>query len=57
VNRLLYERLNEGQLLAMAKRFTSTQDPINILSNAYEWNFRNIMRWMKQKGNVEVRTA
>jgi len=57
VNRFLYERLNDRQMAAVAKRFSKSDSPLEILSRAYEWNFHNILRWMKHRGNLEVRTS
>lgn len=57
VNRVLYERLQDEQMASLAKRFSSTDDPLSILSRAYQWNFKNIRRWIRTKKNLEVRTA
>ncbi len=55
VNRMLYERLNDHQMAAFAKKLSEVSDPLTILSGAYSWNFKNIRRWITMKNRYEVR--
>ncbi len=57
VNRCLYEQLNDQQILKMADQFSNSDEPLTILEQAYKWNFKNIRRWIRLKGRIEIRTA
>jgi len=55
VNRVLYERLNDNQMAVFAKKFSESPDPLSILSGAYTWNFKNILRWINIGHRYEIR--
>ena len=57
VNRLLYERLNNYQLVSFAKKLANVEDPLSILSDAYKWNIKNFMRWKKINKRYEIRST
>ncbi|MBT3479019.1 MAG: NAD(P)-binding protein [Candidatus Marinimicrobia bacterium] len=54
VNRILYERLNDRQMAEFAKKFSESSDPLSILSGAYAWNFKNILRWINIGHRYEI---
>jgi len=55
VNRILYERLNDDQMASFAKKLSKSIDPISLLSSAYMWNLKNILRWITIKQRYEIR--
>ena len=55
VNRILYERLNDDQMASFAKKLSKAIDPISLLSSAYMWNLKNILRWITMKKRYEIR--
>jgi len=57
VNRILYERLTDRQLRKIAESFSNSNQPLNLLADAYKWNFKNILRWNKLKDQYEIRPA
>lgn len=57
INRVIYERLNDQQMAKLAVSFAQVDDPIDILSRAYKWNFKNMMRWIGMKQQYEIRPA
>jgi len=54
VNRILYERLTDDQLAGVAEKLSNTSNPLSVLSGAYAWNFRNILRWINIGHRYEV---
>jgi len=57
INRILYERLSDKQLVKIAVKLSHVSEPLDILSQAYKWNFKNILRWFRFKERYEVRPA
>lgn len=57
MNRILYERLNDLQMADFAKKFSKTIDPLSMLTGAYAWNFKNILRWIKIGNRHEVHST
>ena len=57
INRMLYERLNDKQLATVAASFAWVDEPLELLSRAYGWNFKNMLRWMKLKDQYEIHPA
>lgn len=55
VNRFLFERLNDNQLRTFSEKLSRSSDPLAILSGAYTWNFKNLIRWINVKNRFEVR--
>ncbi len=55
VNRILYEQLNDNQMAEFAKKLSESPNPLSILSGAYAWNFKNILRWINIRHRYEVR--
>ena len=57
INRILYERLSDNQMHSFAKRFSESDNSIELLSSAYEWNIKNLIRWSTFKSRYEIRTS
>lgn len=57
VNRILYERLTDQQMSKIVKSFSNSNQPLAILTRAYKWNYKNILRWSKLKDLYEIRPA
>ncbi len=57
INRKLYERLNDEQLAKVAASFARADEPLELLSSAYQWNFKNMLRWIRLQERYEVRPA
>ena len=57
INRILYERLNDRQMHVFAKKFSTSDDPLKLLSSAYQWKFKTLLRWINFKNKYEVRTT
>ena len=57
INRILYERLNDKQMYDFAKKFSTSDDPLKLLSSAYQWKFKTLLRWINFKNKYEVRTT
>ena len=57
INRMLYERLNDEQMAKSAALFARVDEPLDLLSRAYQWNFKNMLRWMRLQDQYEIRTA
>lgn len=55
LNRVMYERLNDDQMARLAKKLSESPEPLSILSSAYAWNFKNILRWISMKQQYEAR--
>jgi hypothetical protein len=41
----------------IAASFANVEEPLHLLSQAYKWNFKNMLRWIRLKGRFEVRPA
>ena len=54
INRMLYERLNDKQMLFIAKKIASSKEPILYLSNAYKWNIKTIFNWIRLNKKNEI---
>ena len=54
INRMLYERLNDRQMLFIAKKIALSKDPIEYLSNAYKWNIKTLFNWIKLNKKNEI---
>lgn len=57
INRILYERFSDKQLIKIAKKLSHVPEPLDVLSQAYKWNFKNILRWVRFKEQYEIRPA
>lgn len=57
VNRILYERLTDQQMTEIAESFSNSNQPLNVLTDVYKWNYKNILRWIKLKNRYEIRPA
>ena len=57
INRILYERFSDQQMAKIAASFENVEEPLHLLSQAYKWNFKNKLRWIRLKGRYEVRPA
>ena len=55
INRILYERLNDYQMAVLAKKLYESSNPLSILSGAYDWNFKNLLRWINMRHRYEIR--
>ena len=55
INRILYERLNDYQMAVLAKKLYESSNPLSILSGAYDWNFKNMLRWINMRYRYEIR--
>ena len=55
INRILYERLNDYQMGVLAKKLYESSNPLSILSSAYDWNFKNMLRWINMSHRYEIR--
>ncbi len=55
LNRILYERLSDDQMAYLAQRLATADQPLYLLRQAYQWNFRKVMRWIKMSNRYEVR--
>ena len=54
INRFLYEKLNDDQMYGIINKLSKSNNPISILSGIYEWNTKNILRWIKLKYGFEI---
>lgn len=57
INRFIYEKLNTNQLAMMADSFAAADEPLELLTQAYKWNFKKILRWIRFRERYEVRPA
>ena len=57
VNRIMFESLSGDQMVRAALRISSSPDPLSLLSSAYNWNIKNIFRWISLKEKYEVRNT
>ena len=55
INRLFYERLNNYQLASFANKIANVDNPLSVLSSAYKWDIKNLVRWKKINKNYEIR--
>ena len=55
INRLFYERLNNYQLASFANKIANVDNPLAVLSSAYKWDIKNLVRWKKINKNYEIR--
>ena len=55
LNRILYERLNDENMYYFAKKFSISNNPLSILEQAYVWDYKALVRWLKIKNRYEVR--
>lgn len=55
INRILYEQLSDKQLGIFSEKLSQSSDPLAILSRAYNWNFKYLIRWINIKNRYEVR--
>jgi len=42
-------------MASFAKKLSKSIDPISLLSSAYMWNLKNILRWITMKQQYEIR--
>lgn len=57
INRIIYEKLNTNQLAMIADSFAAADEPLELLTHAYKWNFKKILRWIRFRERYEVRPA
>ena len=55
LNRILYERLNDENMYFFAKKFSISNNPLSILEQAYVWDYKALVRWLKIKNRYEIR--
>ncbi len=55
VNRFLYEKLNDEQMVRIVIKLSKSNDPLALLSKIYGWNTKNIVRWLTLKFKYEIR--
>lgn len=57
INRIIYEQLTHNQMEKIARSFLVSDEPLELLTHVYKWNFKNILRWIRFKERYEVRPA
>lgn len=55
VNRMLYERISDPLKRELACRLAGSPNPVEILGEAYKWNMKRALHWLKAARSLEIR--